>query len=147
VAIPSVYTEKLFAGYLDAVLGETADTLGWSVGGGQYDEAVNETLLAYGERDIGAITGLENLRKLRTLGRVAVWRAVVGAVSGDYDFAADGGDFDRSQVWEHAKRMFDAAVSEALLFDPLYAMDVATMVETYDPYERLTTDEYEARVT
>lgn len=145
MAAPTSYTETTFKTYLDALIGAVADALGWSVLGGQYNEALNEALLAYGADDIATITGTENIRKLRTLGRAEVWRAVLAEVAADYDFEADGGSYKRSQVYEHARRMFEAAVTEALVYDSNYAVEVGAFTD-YDPYERLTVEEYEALV-
>jgi hypothetical protein len=126
-------------------LGATAPVLGWTVDGGDYDEALNETLLAYGQTDITLISGDDNLRKLRALGRVEVWRAVMADVSLDYDFKADGGDYRRSQMYEQARDQFHRALDEAMQYLPEYAIDVGTFEDAYDPYARLSVSEYEAR--
>ncbi len=146
MALPTGYTETTFKDYLNATLGATATVLGWSVVGGNYDEALNSTLFTYPVTDITTVTGLGDLRKLRTLGRVEVWRAVIAEVSADYDFKADGGDYKRSQVFDHAQAMFDAAVTEAITYDGNYAVSVGALTPEYDPYARITATEYSERI-
>ena len=62
MAAPTSYNEAELKDYMDTMLGATATVLTWTVAGGQYDEAVNETLLAYGVDDIDEIIGRANIR-------------------------------------------------------------------------------------
>ena len=72
--LPTSYSETELKDYMHATLAETASVMGWSVGAGSYDEAINETLFANGVDDSAAITGWEDIRKLRFLARVEAWR-------------------------------------------------------------------------
>jgi len=132
MAAPTSYTETTFKEYLHIVLGAMAAGLGWTVGGGDYDEVVNETLLAYAVDDIAAAT---DIRKLRALGRYELWRAVVAEVAGDYDYRADGGDYKRSQVHKQAMAQLARAEEDALEYDSTYAVQVGTLTCDYDPYQ------------
>ena len=142
--LPTSYTEATFKAFLHAELRDVGLALGWSVAGGSYDEPLNDALFAYEADDIASVSGRDNLRKLRALGRVAVWRAVVNATSGDYDFAQPGGSrYDRSQVHQMAQDNLDRAVAEALVFSPEYLVGVATVVyEDYYTPPDLDDDQY-----
>lgn len=132
MAAPTSYTETTFKEYLHTVLGAMAAGLGWTVVGGEYDEPVNETLLAYAVDDIASAT---DIRKLRALGRCELWRAVMAAIVGDYDFRADGGDYKRSQVYKHAAAQLAQAEMDAIVYDVWYAVQVGTLTCVYDPYQ------------
>lgn len=132
MAAPLIYTEATFKVYLHAALGAAATALGWTVDGGDYDEIVNETLLAYGVADIADAA---DIRKVRALGRREAWRGVITAVSLDYDFKADGGSYSRSQMQEQARQAFALAESEALPYDDAYTVEVGRLELDYDPYQ------------
>lgn len=141
MAAPSSYTESTFKAYLHTVLGAVADVLGWTTGDGDYDEVVNETLLAYGTDDITSVSGRDNIRALRALGRAEAWRAVVVETATDFDFQADGGDYKRSQIHQQAVEALRRAEDEAAVYDDRYAVEVATFEPEIDPYAVLTYDD------
>lgn len=138
---PSTYTEESLSAYMDSILGAVADVLSWSVAGGDYAEAVNETLLAYGVDDIALVTGRENIKRLRALARREVWRAVVNVTAGDYDFEADGGKYSRSEINKMAMQNLIRAESEAAEYDPLWRVGVDAVTYKHDPYGYLPDDE------
>ena len=111
-----------------------AGVLGWTVADGKYNEIVNETLLTYGVDAITEVSGRDNLRKLRTLGRVEAWRAVVRETATDFDFKADGGDYKRSQIHAQAKAALEAAQDEAAIYDDSYRVVIDQVVHVHDPY-------------
>jgi hypothetical protein len=130
MAAPTSYTEDTFKAYLHSVLGDVASALGWTVDGGDYDEILNETLLAYGTSDIADAT---TIRKLRALGRVELWRQVMRDVAADYDFrTADGAQFSRSQIQEMAAANFNQELTDAAVYDDRYQIETTTLV--YDDY-------------
>lgn len=130
MAAPTSYTEATFKAYLHSVLGGVASALGWTVDGGDYDEILNETLLAYSVDDIADAT---SIRKLRALGRVELWRQVLRSVAADYDFrTADGAQFSRSQIQEMAKVNFNQELTDAMVYDDRYQIEAVTLI--YDDY-------------
>jgi hypothetical protein len=133
MAAPAAYSEATLKGLMHAMLGAVADSLGWSVAGGSYDEALNETLLAYGTDDVATVVGRENLLELRALARREVWRAVMAETSGDYDFQDEAGRNNRSQVFAMASKNYAQAAADALVYDPLYEIRIETM-GFGDPY-------------
>jgi hypothetical protein len=143
MAAPTVYTEKTLADFMQATLADLATTLGWTTTPDDYQEAVNEALLTYGTSAISTITGTTNIRKLRAIARVQVWRQVVAAVAGDYDFEADGAKFDRSQVQEMARQALALAEVDAMAYGALdgYEVGVDTVVNIHDPYRYVEDDD------
>lgn len=141
---PTTYSEALLADYQVSALGDLAAVLGWDAGSSQVLEAVNDALLDYGASDIASITGSDNLRKLRALGRVAIWRAVAGATAGFYSFTDVAQQkFDRDKVHKQAVEMLEVAQSEAraLGADPTYSVSILSVRRTDDPYAVLPDEE------
>lgn len=143
MSIPTSYTETTLADFMEDQLKNIATMLGWTTTPDDYQEAVNEALLAYGETDISQITGTANLQKLRVLARAEVWKAALAAVSGDFDFSADGGSYKRDQIFQHIKDMLDRATTEALVYDPLYAAEIEEVEYGRDPYVVRDEDYYD----
>ncbi len=134
MAIPASYTELKFAEFLHATLGQVAEALNWGVGAASYDEVVNESLLEYGVDDIATITGNPSLKKFRAIGKVKAWEAVVTQTAADFNFSADGGKYDRSQIHEMA--MKNLALAQAAAADYLgeYRVGIDRIDHYHDPY-------------
>lgn len=143
MSIPASYTESTLADYMKDQLKTIATILGWATTPTDYQEAVNEALLAYGETNIANITGAANLRKLRALARVEVWKAALAAVTGDFDFSADGGSYKRDQVFQHIKDNLSQATIDALPYDPNYAVEIEEIEYGRDPYVVRDEDYYD----
>lgn len=112
MAAPTAYTEISLMNYMHECLNGVGDVLGFDPPHA-YDEAVNEVLLVYGTADVTAVTGANNIRKLRAIARVEVWRKVLAATAGDYDFRReDGAQYSRSQIHAQAEKMFNQALKE-----------------------------------
>lgn len=107
--VPVAYTESGFAAYLTSVLDKLADALDWDEGDPRVLEAVTDALLEYGTTDIATVTAPNDLRGLRALGRRAIWRAVVQATAGKYDFSDSDAKFTRSQIQEMALKALERA--------------------------------------
>lgn len=131
---PTAYTESDLIAFMQDTLKGVADLLEWSEDD-QYQEAVNETLLSYGVDNISEITGRENVRRLRAIARFQVWKSVVNATAGYYNFSADNGRFDRSQIHEQARANMTAAETDLLTFDDQYRVGVDTLDYKHDPYQ------------
>lgn len=144
MSIPAAYTEKTLGQYMQTLLGKVAGALALTAGpadAGDFAEAVNDALLAYGTSDISTITGLANITKLRALARVAAWQYVVTNFAALYDFSADGGSYSRSQLYKQAKESLALAQQAALPYDPLYQAQVIAVDQTHDPYTYRPEDE------
>lgn len=132
MAVPTSYSEGALAQYMHTVLGAVATALGFDVSGGDYDEAVTETLFAYG---VSAIASAADIQKLRALARREAWRLAMNETAGDFDFRADGGQYSRSQFHKQCKEAFESAELEALPYDTVrWAVEVGTVEDAYDPY-------------
>jgi hypothetical protein len=138
MAIPAGYTEATLKEYMHTVLGPVATTLGWTVADGDYDEAANEAVAAYGVDDVAAVAGREAIRALRAVARREVWRAVMGATASHYDLTTDGASRHRSQTHAQARAMFALADGECAALgvaDAAAAYQVGAEPIAYeDPY-------------
>lgn len=137
MAIPTSYTEEELKAYMHSTLSATATSLNWNVADGYYNEPVIAAVLAY---DVDDIEDATDMQKLRALARREAWRAVMAETSTDYDYAADGASLKRSQMHDHAEKMFRQAQSDlmALGFDG-WEVGIEA-VEYDDPYKALETD-------
>lgn len=106
----SAYTRPTFSSYLLAVLGETADALGWTPGALPVEEAITDALLLVG---VDSFTAAPNLRAMRVAGRVAIWRAAVQAFAGAVTSSLDGQMLARSNLQPQAAAALKAAELEA----------------------------------
>lgn len=139
MAVPTVYTEDELADYMIGLAGEIAtQKLGWTID--DLYEAVNDTLLAYGETDISLITGATNIRYLRLLARRELWKAIMQATAHEFSFGAalpGSTNTSRQQLHEHAKQMFyEAQIELSAEFgtnDVSRVVGIAT-VDYSDPY-------------
>jgi hypothetical protein len=132
MTLPTSYTEATFGTYLEAVLGsEVMGILGISsITTG--DEIIYSTLFDYGVSDIANAT---DLRKLRSLGKVNLWKTVMGKASARIKFSADGGSYDQQQLYEHCKSNYLAAIRDALEYDPTYEIQTETLDTKQQPYK------------
>ena len=133
MAAPTSYDENTLAVYMDTLLGSLADVLDWTSGSGSFDEAINETLLAYGVDDIADAT---DIRKLRTLARREVWALAVQAlVAGDFDKTAESGaSLSLSQRLTNAQQRLTDAINDATIYDTTYGIQRRRIVRSDDPY-------------
>lgn len=144
--IPTSYTEKTLAEYMHVALGKTAKALELHFdpnGPGDYVEAVNDALLEYGTDDISTITGLDAIRKLRMIAVACAWQYVVNNFAALYDFSADGGRYDRSQMFDNAKKMYETAagVVTANYGSDTNRVRIRRVDHVHDPYQVRDRDE------
>lgn len=135
--LPVTYTETTLAEYMHSALGDTAVALGWTAPD-SYDEAVNETMLAYGTTDLSQVAGSANLRRLRAYARVEAWRQAMQYTAADFAFSADGASYSRDQIHEHAKAQLALAEADLLRMGFRIATDRLRYV--HDPYTPAPTD-------
>lgn len=131
---PTAYSESVFADYLTTVLGNFADVLGWSPGSPQVQEALADTLLEYGETTIGNIVGIRHIRRVRALGRRAIWRAVVQATAADYTATDNNQTLEREQLQKQSLKALELAEYECREWDPQYAVTIVGVNRPHDPY-------------
>jgi hypothetical protein len=130
--VPTSYSESQFAAYLVTTLDTLEQVLNWDQGDPRVREAVADALLDYGVSDIADAT---DIRKLRALGRRAIWRAVANATAGFYAFTDVGQQqFSRQQIHDHAVAMLKQAEVESLEWSLSYAASSSTISRITDPY-------------
>jgi hypothetical protein len=132
--IPLSYTETGLAQYMKDVLKDTAFAINWLDVPGNYVEAVNDTILAYGVDTIAEAT---DMQRLRTIARREVWKAVASTSAGNYRFGSDREVYFRNQIYEHALSEYTRAAQEAAKFvtddDSVRASNMI-VVDDHDPY-------------
>lgn len=144
MSIPASYTEKTLADFMHNTLGKVATLLGFESGvsdAGDYEEAVNNALLAYGATDVTGIEGTSNLTKLRALSRVAAWQMAVDNLAALSGFSADGGTYNREQLHAMATKNLEKAQNEAMAYDPNYMVTRRKIDPIHDPYQYRENDE------
>lgn len=142
---PAAYTESGLAQFMLGELQHVGRGLGW-VTQAQIQPAIDEALLDLGVTDVATVTGADAIRRLRAVARVHVWRLAAQATAGDFDFQADGGRYDRSQVHKHCVDMVKRAEADAERIGAgvgadQYRVGVDTVNNIHDPYVMLDDDE------
>ncbi|HAR45314.1 MAG TPA: hypothetical protein DCS05_03835 [Nitrospiraceae bacterium] len=141
MAAPTSYTEETLATFMHTKLGKIASALGYAAAS-SYSEEVSDTLLAYGTDDISTISGPANIIKLRTLAEMYAWRKAVGDLSTKYKFSADGGTYDRQQMFENAqKALATLELTVTITYDTAYAVQTTKGRSKHDPYAYIPEDE------
>lgn len=136
MALPDAYTEASLAEYMAACLGAFGTALGWDTLRGDYAEAVNDAIVAYGVDDISEAT---DIPKLRVLARVAIWEAAVAASASFYGLSTAGQSLSRQQMQEQAARALAVARRQALAYRDAYAVTTTSVRyarDVYAPFEQ-----------
>jgi hypothetical protein len=128
--VPTAYTETTLADFMNGQLGQFPAMFGWT-SPASYQEAVNETLLAYG---VNAIADATNIRKLRALARVEAWKQVLSELASKFKVQADGSTFERQQMFEMASKSLAAAEQDATIYTTDYSATVGAIGWKEDPY-------------
>lgn len=130
--VPSYTSEADLAAYMENVLGAVAASLGWTAVAGDFDEAVNEALLAY---DVSDIEDATDIRKLRALARYYAWKAAAASLAAYYDFQSADERFNRSQMQKAAAENLRSAEADLAEFGVgPFAAYVDSITRTQDPY-------------
>lgn len=135
MAAPSTYSEATLKAYMHSMLGPVATSLGWVVVDSDYDEAVNDALLLMGVSDIDTVSGNEQIRRVRLLAQLSVWRRVEGHTAGDFAFSADGASYSREQVHAQARSIVQDLERQCMAWLPEYEAVLQRTDMLHDPYE------------
>jgi hypothetical protein len=141
MAAPTSYTEKSLAEFMHAELGRVANVLTYNVGAsdpGDYAEAVNESLLIYGAETIDAAA---DIAKLRAIAREQAWKKAVGDLTTFFKFSADGGSYERQQMFEQAKAKMESASLAAMVYSAEYSVRITRSTPVNDPYRYMDLDD------
>ena len=137
MAIPASYTEETLAAFMLATLKQLGAVLGLALG--DFEEAVNETLLAYGVANIADAT---DVPRLRALAKVEAWKVAQAQAGSRIDWSEAGASFKQSQYRTAVKDGLELAIAEATKAGyiaeppsdlPGYEVMVGTL-GMYDPY-------------
>lgn len=143
MSVPTSYTDETFAAYLQAELGPVATMLGWSQGGGQFEEPTNDALLELDLTETASVPASQ-IQAFRTLGKLATWRRVASSLAADIDFSADGASFSRGKMQEQAFAKIKDLETQAEQFMSATAV-IATQRIDYpdDPYKVVSLEDRE----
>lgn len=130
--IPSSYTPLSLSEFMSTKLSDVAETLGFSVVRNSYEEALIDTLLAYGADSVEEVTGRENIVKLRRLAEREAWRMASAAASARYNFSSDIGNFSRNQLFQMIQINLDRAERQASKHDELGQSVVEVAIVRYE---------------
>ncbi|HEY3310561.1 MAG TPA: hypothetical protein VGK00_02870 [Anaerolineales bacterium] len=134
---PTVYTEKTLSDFMHQELGKVAVILAYTVGAGDagsYAEAVNETLLKYGQVLIANAT---DISKIRALARVEAWKKACNDLAALYKFTSDDASYERNQIFDQAEKNLGMALTLSLPWDAGYQINVTRVRPVHDPYRYL----------
>ena len=134
MALPTTYTESEIKEYMQKVLGDTAEKLGWSVGDDDFDEPAYEVLYIVGEDDFTFIASREVAGKVRSVARVEAWRAAMYYTVHESSFGAGApgtGQTSRGEIHRHAKEMYELAYAEMIEKYPALAASTSQEVESW----------------
>lgn len=138
MSVTLAYTDTEFMEWLLGRLrGRLSEFLDWTVGGGDLDDILEATLLAYEVEDIADVPAtVDGVRKLRAYGLAELWTAVVEALGVEFDHSADGASFSRNQLLQNAERQLQRAEGIAMSYgwSNLHAVQVASVSTEGDPY-------------
>lgn len=140
------FTLETFAQFLERSLSSTAAVLDWSADNDDFDDIVTDTLLHLDIDDIETVTDNATIRKLRAVGQMYVWKMAMAAFAGDYTFSADGGQFSRNQLFQHAETMFQRAESACFALGVIDGYSVEAEI-IYDSNSEWRTDPNEVYAT
>lgn len=142
MTVPTAYTEASLAEFMIAALGDLGADLGLTGPGADFDEAINDVLIAYGADDIADIAGASNIAKLRALARVQAWRLAVVQAAARYDMSDGTQSLKRSQLMGAAEKALAIAEADAAVYGTSddgsgYSVAVDAIVYSSDPYAYL----------
>ncbi len=140
---PVTFTESEFASFANAELGALAGALCLK-SPADYAQVIADTLLELNVASLALISGPAAVRKARAFARVYLWRMAARRTAGDFDFSADGGRYDREQVYKHCMEQAEIAESEAAAFGfaGVARGYVDEIVQRVDPYAYRTIEEW-----
>lgn len=139
MTIPTAYTATALAEYQHQQLGPVADALQWTVADGNYDEAVIDALLLYG---VDTLTDATDIKKLRALAAVAVWRAAKKAAAGLINFSSFGDRYELGTIQARIKEALgDAEAESSAYLTSSYGVIVTPVSNVDDPYAWKQSDE------
>lgn len=109
MSVPSSQNATELAAYMHGKLGRVAAMLGFSTPA-NYQQAITDTLIAYGVADIGSAT---NVPRLLALASVEVWRLATQQLAPQINTTTDGRSQNRRELFEHCQAMLDDAQTVA----------------------------------
>lgn len=102
---------------------------GWSAGDTTF--VTSNTLRVYG---VTNESDASDISKLYAIAKVESFKQVLSLISTKYSFSADGGNFSRSNVFDAVEKLYQDAISEAMVYLPANNVRVGNVDFTQNPY-------------
>lgn len=131
ITVPTVYTDVTLEAFMVDALGDVATALG--IVASDLDEAVINTLMAYGETLVANCT---DMAKIRAISRVEAWKVAAKNVAADYNFSEGNASYSRSQMHDMIAKELAQAIQDAAGYISGYSIETGTMTWKQDPYSR-----------
>ena len=129
MTLPTSYTSATIVTYMQNILDVVKDIV--SISTNKWDEVANDVLVMYGVTEYTSIT---DITKVRAIAKMLAWKTAMEAVSAWYNFSADGGRYDRKQIWEMCKDNYQDALDGAMVYDSNYVITIGEIVHVQNPY-------------
>lgn len=126
---PTSYSESTMSAYLLVILDKLNELD--LISSSRLIEMTDDVLSMYGETDYANVT---DIPKARAIAKVVAWRHAIEVTSMSYNFSADGGSYSLSQMHDMSLKNYKLSLSDALAYDPNYAIVVEELVPTQTPY-------------
>lgn len=118
--------------YITSTLGSVATIVGWDSADTTF--ITTNTLLAYGVATEAEAT---DLIKLHALCDIEVWKKVLAELAVKYDFASDGGNYRRNQMYESIKQLYLDAVTVGSHYSVIDAIGTGKLTDDTSPYNNI----------
>lgn len=130
MTLPTLYTEQTIIIYLKVTLDTVEDIVAISFS--KWTEMANDLLVMYGVTDYANAT---DITKVRALAKVVAWKAAMEAVSAWYKYSADGGSYDRNQIFEMCQSNYKNALHDASAYGTDYEIKITEVSPIQSPYK------------
>lgn len=117
VTTPATYDEAAYRAFLVNEADRHAAYLGWTTASTPVTEALYDALFAYHGSAGGALADATAIDRLRRLGRRAIWKRVVDALSSRIDQQYGQSNVKLGDLYEQAKERYAEAMTDAAGLD------------------------------
>lgn len=115
--------------FIESSLGSLKDYVGWT-------DADTEFVVLISLENYGVATEAlaTDAKKIHSIAKTLAFEKVLSELALNYNFSSDGGTFNRNQVYESVKKMYDSAVTDSMMYMPVYNIRMGEFTTEQDPY-------------
>lgn len=118
--------------YITSTLGSIATVADWVVADTTF--VINNTLLNYG---VATEVEATDLIKLHALADIEIYKKALAQLSTKYNFSADGGTFNRNQMFESVKTLYLDAVTAGSHYSVVSTIGTGELTDNTTPYKNI----------